>query len=75
MKVRLDHWIEGLKYDWNITRQRFYGVPFPVWFCDGCGEAVLATEEQLPVDPLESPPPVDAVRRSAAAPRSPATPT
>ena len=60
MKVRLDRWIEGLKYDWNITRQRFYGVPFPVWFCDDCGEPVLATEEQLPVDPLESPPPVDA---------------
>ncbi len=54
MKVRLDRWIEGLKYDWNITRQRFYGVPFPVWFCEECGEPVLATEEQLPVDPLES---------------------
>ena len=60
MKVRLDRWIEGLKYDWNITRQRYYGVPFPVWFCGECGEPVLATEEQLPVDPLESPPPVDA---------------
>ncbi|GIU89027.1 MAG: valine--tRNA ligase [Acidimicrobiia bacterium] len=59
MKVRLDHWIEGLKYDWNITRQRFYGVPFPVWFCAGCGEAVLATEDQLPVDPLEDAPPVE----------------
>ena len=56
MKVRLDAWIEGLKYDWNITRQRFYGVPFPVWYCDGCGAIVLATEEQLPVDPLESAP-------------------
>ena len=42
MKVRLDRWIEGLKYDWNITRQRFYGVPFPVWFCEECGEPVLA---------------------------------
>jgi valyl-tRNA synthetase len=60
MKVRLDHWIEGLKYDWNITRQRFYGVPFPVWFCDDCGAVVLASPEQLPVDPLETAPPVDA---------------
>ncbi|GIU86352.1 MAG: valine--tRNA ligase [Acidimicrobiia bacterium] len=59
MKVRLDHWIEGLRYDWNITRQRFYGVPFPVWFCTGCGEAVLATEDRLPVDPLEDAPPVE----------------
>ncbi|MGQ0825544.1 MAG: valine--tRNA ligase [Actinomycetota bacterium] len=60
MKVRLDHWIEGLKYDWNITRQRFYGVPFPVWYCDRCGTPVVAAEEQLPVDPLEDAPPVDA---------------
>jgi valyl-tRNA synthetase len=63
MKVRLDRWIEGLKYDWNVTRQRFYGVPFPVWFCAGCGEPVLATEEQLPVDPLEHPPPVESCEK------------
>lgn len=55
MKVRLDHWIEGLKYDWNISRQRFYGVPFPVWYCQACGEAILADEASLPVDPLEDP--------------------
>lgn len=60
MKVRLDHWIEGLKYDWNISRQRFYGVPFPVWFCEGCGDAVVADAASLPVDPLEDPAPVDA---------------
>jgi valyl-tRNA synthetase len=60
MKVRLDHWIEGLKYDWNITRQRFYGVPFPVWYCEGCGEVVLADAASLPVDPLEDPCPVAA---------------
>lgn len=60
MKTRLDHWIDGLKYDWNISRQRFYGVPFPLWFCDGCGEVILADESQLPVDPLEDPPPVRA---------------
>jgi valyl-tRNA synthetase len=60
MKVRLDHWIEGLKYDWNISRQRFYGVPFPLWFCEGCGEAVVADEASLPIDPLETSPPVDA---------------
>ena len=59
MKVRLDHWIEGLKYDWNISRQRFYGVPFPVWFCESCGQVILAARESLPVDPLEDPCPVD----------------
>jgi valyl-tRNA synthetase len=60
MKSRLDNWINGLKYDWNISRQRFYGVPFPVWYCDGCGSTILAEPESLPVDPLEDPPPVDA---------------
>jgi len=53
MKTRLDQWVEGLKYDWNIARQRFYGVPFPVWFCANCNEVVLASEASLPVDPLE----------------------
>jgi valyl-tRNA synthetase len=58
MKERLDQWIDGLKYDWNITRQRFYGVPFPLWYCEGCGEVILADEASLPIDPLESVPPV-----------------
>ncbi|HTU43921.1 MAG TPA: valine--tRNA ligase [Bryobacteraceae bacterium] len=55
MKARLDDWIHGLKYDWNISRQRFYGVPFPVWYCEACNSPVIAPEELLPVDPLESP--------------------
>src|SRR5581483_8146080 len=32
MRVRLQNWIEGLQGDWNITRQRFFGVPFPIWY-------------------------------------------
>ena len=51
MKVRLDNWIEGLKWDWLISRQRFFGVPFPVWHCRNCGKPVFAREDQLPVDP------------------------
>ena len=57
MKVRLQHWIEGLKYDWNISRQRFYGVPFPIWYVEETGEVILADEADLPVDPLEDEPP------------------
>lgn len=53
MKARLDDWILGLKYDWNISRQRFYGVPFPLWFCGECNTPVVARAEDLPVDPLE----------------------
>lgn len=62
LRSRLDDWIRGLRHDWNLTRQRFYGVPFPVWFCtvDGCGGAVGADERALPVDPLEDRPPVAA---------------
>ncbi len=57
MKVRLDHWIDGLKYDWNISRQRFYGVPFPVWYVQETGDVILADEADLPIDPIESEPP------------------
>src|SRR5262252_9893046 len=58
MRRRLDDWIDGLKWDWNITRQRHYGVPFPVWFCASCDAPVLARPEDLPVDPLTDKPPV-----------------
>jgi valyl-tRNA synthetase len=58
MRRRLEDWIDGLKWDWNITRQRRYGVPFPVWFCAACSAPVLARLEDLPVDPLADPPPV-----------------
>lgn len=58
MRRRLEDWIDGLKWDWNITRQRRYGVPFPVWFCAACSAPVLARQEDLPVDPLADKPPV-----------------
>ena len=57
MRRRLEDWIDGLKWDWNITRQRRYGVPFPAWFCTACAAPVLARLEDLPVDPLADPPP------------------
>jgi valyl-tRNA synthetase len=47
MKNRLDNWIEGLKWDWNISRQRFFGIPIPVWYC--CGETILGKD--FPIDP------------------------
>jgi len=57
MKTRLDQWIDGLRYDWNISRQRFYGVPFPVWYVEETGDVILADEADLPVDPTEDPVP------------------
>ncbi len=56
MKHRYDNWVKGLQWDWLISNQRYFGVPFPVWYCNKCGEVILADEKQLPVDPLaESP--------------------
>ncbi|WP_318567634.1 valine--tRNA ligase [Salinigranum marinum] len=60
MFTRYKNWIEGLQWDWSISRQRSSGIPFPVWYCADCDHAVMADREQLPVDPLEDEPPVDA---------------
>ncbi|MBI2107050.1 valine--tRNA ligase [Candidatus Woesearchaeota archaeon] len=52
MKVRYDNWVKGLQWDWCISRQRYFGVPFPVWYCKKCSETILADEKDLPADPL-----------------------
>lgn len=55
MRIRLNQWIEGLKEDWCISRQRFFGVPFPVWYSRRAGEEgklLFAAADQLPVDPV-----------------------
>jgi valyl-tRNA synthetase len=57
MQVRYEQWVEGLNADWCISRQRFFGVPFPAWHCAACGTTVLARMDQLPVDPLSAAPP------------------
>jgi valyl-tRNA synthetase len=55
MKSRYKNWVENLAWDWCISRQRFYGVPFPVWHCQDCGQVILAEEKDLPIDPQEKP--------------------
>ena len=56
MRIRYDNWVEGLQWDWCISRQRYYGIPFPVWYCKKCGSVTLAEDKDLPVDPLEDSP-------------------
>ena len=60
MFTRYKHWIEGLEWDWLISRQRDSGIPFPVWYCEECDEPIVAEKADLPVEPIEDEPPVDA---------------
>jgi len=54
MHKRYDNWVLGLDWDWNISRNRHFGVPIPVWECEGCGETIVPEEKDLPIDPIET---------------------
>lgn len=56
MKSRYQTWVENLKWDWCISRQRYFGVPIPIWYCKKCGSPMAAEEEKLPINPLEEGP-------------------
>lgn len=59
MFKRLEEWVNSLKWDWVISRQRYFATPIPVWECENCKEVVLAKEEQCYVDPTIDSPPVE----------------
>jgi valyl-tRNA synthetase len=63
MRRRYEDWVEGLNQDWNVSRQRYFGVPVPVWYRvaeDGTvdhSQIIVPDIESLPIDPSADPPP------------------
>lgn len=59
MKTRLDNWTDSLKWDWCISRQRYFATPIPAWTCSDCGGIVPAEEEMCYSDPIVDEAPVE----------------
>ena len=58
-KQRLIDWTLSLDWDWVVSRQRVFATPIPVWYCQQCGETIVADEGNLPTDPRIDAAPVE----------------
>jgi valyl-tRNA synthetase len=56
MKTRLLNWTGSMDWDWCISRQRIFATPIPVWYCKKCGEVMVPSEEEVPLDPTQTQP-------------------
>ena len=56
MKSRYTDWVDNLIMDWCISRQKYFGVPIPVWYCKDCQTPIIADADQLPVNPITDKP-------------------
>jgi len=59
MKVRIKDWVNSLAWDWVVSRQRYFATAIPLWECEGCGDVLLAEEDECYVDPTVRPPRVE----------------
>lgn len=55
MQSRYQNWVENISWDWCLSRQRVFGIPFPVWHCNTCKSVLLADLKDLPIDPQATP--------------------
>lgn len=55
MQKRYEEWVSGLKWDWCISRERFFGVPIPASICDKCGFVFIPEASEFPIDPKINP--------------------
>lgn len=56
MKIKLENWVNSIALDWCISRQRYFGVPFPVWYSKRVGEEgrpIFGELDRLPIDPVK----------------------